>query len=101
MRVTRDWWLVLGVAVTTSWTRSWAALALAMLWRRSRPLAMLDSGFGALMVLDLAWALVAGEPFPAYAGFLVVVLVYALLRWGTSRQAAAGSVIVLLVWPGW
>ena len=73
-------------------------LALTMLWRRTYPLAMVGLGFGAFMVLDLAAVFAAGEPFNLYAGASVVVLVYALFRWGTSRQAAIGLVIALAEW---
>ena len=72
------------------------ALALTMLWRRTRPLAMVGLGFGALMVVDLVSVLAAGEPFSLYAGAFVVVLVYSLLRWGSSRHAAIGCGIALM-----
>lgn len=74
------------------------ALACAMLWRRSRPLAMVGLGFGGFFAVDVA-ALAAGKkPLSLIAGAAVVVLVYALFRWGTTRQAAAGSVVVLGEW---
>jgi hypothetical protein len=52
------------------------ALALTMLWRRTRPLAMVGVGFGAFVVADLASVLAGGEPFSLYAGAFVVVLAY-------------------------
>ncbi|HEX6352542.1 sensor histidine kinase [Actinophytocola sp.] len=71
---------------------------ITMLWRRTRPLAMVVLGFGVFAVGDLGSVLVTGEPFYSYAGLFVVVLVYSLYRWGTSRQAAIGSAVVLLAW---
>ena len=73
-------------------------LALTVLWRRSHPLAMTALGFGSLLIVDLAAFATHGEPVTLYASAVVVLLVYALLRWGTSRQAAAGMVIVLAEW---
>lgn len=114
VRVWRDWLLVAGVAGTAlveavvrdpmMW-RPIAivlglALALTMLWRRTRPLTMVGLGFDALAVVDLVALLAVGEPFFLYTGAFVLVLVYSLFRWGTSRQAAVGVVIVLLVWFG-
>jgi hypothetical protein len=55
-------------------------------------------GFGGFVVADLTSVLVGGELFSLYAGMFVVVLVYSLFRWGTSRQAAIGLAIVLLEW---
>jgi signal transduction histidine kinase len=108
----RDWLLAAVVAATTIvesvlrdemvWRPAAVveglALACAMLWRRSRPLAMVGLGFGALFAFD-AVALAAGEePLFLVAGFSVVVLVYALFRWGTTRETAAGSAVVLAEW---
>jgi signal transduction histidine kinase len=74
------------------------ALACAMLWRRSRPLAMVGLGFGAFLTVDVATLAAGKEPIYLIAGAAVVVLVYALFRWGTTRQAAAGSVVILIEW---
>ncbi len=74
------------------------ALACAMLWRRSRPLAMVGLGFGGFFAVDVATLAAGKQPLSLIAGAAVVVLVYALFRWGTTRQAAAGSVIVLVEW---
>lgn len=112
VRVSRDWLLVAAVAGTTVaevvardsmvW-RSVAllvgfALALTMLWRRTRPLAMVAFGFGALVVVDVDALILGAEPFFLFAAGFVVVLVYSLFRWGTGSQAAIGSLIVLSEW---
>jgi signal transduction histidine kinase len=110
--VWRDWVLAATVAATavteavvrdgTVWRLLAVALgltlALTMLWRRTRPLAVVVLGFGAFLVVDVVSFLAAGEPFYAYTGGFVVFLVYALFRWGTGRQAAIGLTIVLLAW---
>jgi two-component sensor histidine kinase len=112
VRVWRDWLLAAGVAgaaVTEAVVRDdlvWRplavvfglTLALTMLWRRTRPLAMVVLGVGAFVVVDVAAILVAGEPFYLYAGACVVVLLYSVFRWGTGRQAAIGLAIVLTEW---
>ena len=74
------------------------ALACATLWRRSRPLAMVGLGFGAIFAVDVARVAAGKEPLTLITGASVLVLVYALFRWGTTRQAAAGSVVVLVEW---
>ncbi|MDX3659132.1 histidine kinase [Streptomyces sp. ID05-26A] len=73
-------------------------LALTMLWRRVRPLAAVVLGFGGVMVVDLAAVFVGDAPFSLYASTFLVVLVYALFRWGSSRQTAFGLAVVLLEW---
>ena len=108
----RDWALaalVLGTAVAETLLRddmSWRpaapvvglVLASATLWRRTRPLAMVALGFGTFMVVDVAAAFTGNGPFSVFAGVSVLVLVYALFRWGTGREGAIGSVIVIAEW---
>jgi signal transduction histidine kinase len=56
---------------------------------------MVALGFGAFFAIDMA-AVFAGErPLSLNAGTSVFVLVYALFRWGTTREAAAGSVVAV------
>jgi signal transduction histidine kinase len=73
-------------------------VAFATLWRRTRPLASVALGFGTLMAVDLATTAAGEEPLVPYAGFAVLILVYALFRWGTGRQAALGSLIAVAEW---
>ncbi|MHA7239823.1 sensor histidine kinase [Arthrobacter sp. TMS1-12-1] len=66
-------------------------------WRRTHPLAAVVISFGTLTAVDAA-RIVAGEE----AGLLtsisgVLVLAYALFRWGAGREAATG-LGVILVW---
>jgi signal transduction histidine kinase len=71
-------------------------LAPVMLWRRTRPLACVVVGFGTAMVLGLA-TLAGG---PRHIGLTtmiyVLVLVYALVRWGSGREIVIGLMFVLI-----
>ncbi|MEO6493664.1 MAG: histidine kinase [Ilumatobacteraceae bacterium] len=109
-RVARDWALfalILGSAVAEvafidemAWR--WLGvlvgliLAFATLWRRTRPLQSVALGFGPFIAVDLATTVAGAERFSLNAGLAVLVLVYALFRWGTGRQAAVGSLIALV-----
>lgn len=73
-------------------------VAAATLWRRTRPLAAVAAGFGVLMAVDLATTVAGAGNFALNAAVAVLVLMYALFRWGTGRQAVIGSVIALAEW---
>lgn len=108
-RVARDWALfalIVGAALAevvfrTDMTWRWIGLvvglilASATLWRRPHPLAAVALGFGPFMAVNLATIVAGSESFSLNAGLAVLVLMYALFRWGTGRQAASGSVIAL------
>lgn len=112
VRVRGDRWLAAAIAATAlvevvvrddvAWRPVALAvgitLALATLWRRTRPLAMVALAFGAFLVVDLATLVAASEPVVLYAGGAVVVLVYSLFRWGRPRQVVAGLALVLVEW---
>ena len=66
------------------------ALVFTLLWRRTHPLAAVAIAFGSLAVMDAA-ALVAGVRQPGlYATAFVVLLPYALFRWGSGRKVVIG-----------
>lgn len=110
-RVWRDWVLVLVIVVvallevTMREDVVWPAvalvmalgLALTMLWRRTRPLAMVTVTFGSIIVVSLASA-AAGVQESVGLGTMAFVLVlgYALYRWGSGREILLGSVVVLV-----
>ncbi len=109
-RVWRDWALV-GVLVPTAVLEAvlredlawrWVALALALavvallLWRRTRPLLAVATGFGALAASASAVFLGADEPVGLYTSASVLLLSYALFRWASGRDAVIGLAIVLL-----
>jgi hypothetical protein len=67
-------------------------------WRRTHPLAAVAVSFGTLTAVDVA-RILAGED----AGLLtsvggVLVLTYALFRWGAGRGPRSAS---WSSWPGW
>ena len=71
-------------------------LAPVMLWRRTQPLACVVVGFGTAMALGLA-TLAGG---PSHVGLntmiYILVLVYALVRWGSGREIVIGLAVVLV-----
>ncbi|KOG31725.1 MULTISPECIES: sensor histidine kinase [Streptomyces] len=71
-------------------------LCLLSLWRRTRPLAMVTLAFGSVILLQVA-SLVAEprEPVGLVTGLVVLVLVYALLRWGSGREIVLGGALIL------
>ncbi|MDN5896563.1 MAG: histidine kinase dimerization/phosphoacceptor domain-containing protein, partial [Nocardioides sp.] len=109
-RVSRDWALV-GVLMVTALLEgvlrddvAWrpfativaVGLAPILLWRRTRPLTCVLVAFGTAMVLGLA-TLVAGAPNVGLDSMVyIVVLVYALVRWGSGREIVIGLAVVLI-----
>ncbi|GHI90400.1 sensor histidine kinase [Streptomyces xanthophaeus] len=109
-RVRRDWALLavcLGAVVLEATLREnvvWRPVAvvvavwlcLLLLWRRTRPLAMVNLAFGSVILLQVA-SLVAAprEPAGLDTGAVVLVLVYALPRWGSGREIVLGSAVIL------
>lgn len=111
-RVWRDWVLIAVLApvvVAEGALREdvpWPVLSIALgvgllpvlLWRRTRPLLMVAIAFGAC---ELAGLLTTGEPPGLNAFAYILLLPYALFRWGSGREAAAGAAIVFTkIWLG-
>jgi signal transduction histidine kinase len=109
-RLSRDWVLVGALMVTALLEGSFreevawrplvtivaVGLAPVLLWRRTRPLACVVVGFGTGMALALASQL-AGIPGVGLNTMIyVLVLVYALVRWGSGRQIVIGLAVVLV-----
>jgi signal transduction histidine kinase len=108
--VWRDWALVavLGsgsvLEMLLREDRAWAPLVLAvsvvvaltLLWRRAHPLAAAAVAFGTMIAFDVARIFVIDATgLLTIAGLLM--LPYALFRWGSGREAAVGLGIIL----GW
>ncbi|MFD5794107.1 sensor histidine kinase [Streptomyces diastatochromogenes] len=109
-RVWRDWALLaagLGGVVLEATLREdvvWRPVAVVFavwlcvlpLWRRTRPLATVALAFAAMIALQVA-SLVASprEPVGLYTGLIVLVLVYALPRWGSGREIVLGGAVIL------
>lgn len=110
VRVWRDWVLLaagLGSAVAEATLRDdvvWRPVAVALsvwlcvllMWRRTRPLASVTLGFGVIILLSLV-SLVAepSAPVGLYSSLVVVLLVYALPRWGSGREIVLGAGVIL------
>ncbi len=109
-RVSRDWVLVGALMVTAllegvlrddvAWrpvvTIVTVGLAPVLLWRRTHPLVCVVVGFGTGMALGLASQL-AGIPGVGLNTMIyILVLVYALVRWGSGRQIVIGLAVVLV-----
>ena len=109
-RVSRDWVLVGALMVTAllegvlrddvAWrpvaTIVAVGLAPVLLWRRTHPLACVMVGFGTGMALGLA-SLVSGVPSIGLTTMIyILLLVYALVRWGSGREIVIGLAVVLV-----
>ncbi|MGQ4390149.1 sensor histidine kinase [Streptomyces sp. SAS_270] len=109
-RVWRDWALLgagLGGVVLEAALREdvvWRPVAVVLavwlcvlpLWRRTRPLAMVVLAFGSVILLQVASLVAApSEPVGLNTGAIVLVLVYALPRWGSGREIVLGGAVIL------
>ncbi|MFE3197379.1 sensor histidine kinase [Embleya sp. NPDC059237] len=108
-RVWRDWALLaaaLGGVVLEAGLREnvvWRPVAavfavwlcLLLLWRRTRPLAMVTLAFGSVILLQLVSLIAAPGPVGLDTGAVVLVLVYALPRWGSGREIVLGGGVIL------
>ncbi|MGW3787333.1 sensor histidine kinase [Micromonospora chokoriensis] len=68
------------------------ALLPTLLWRRTRPLTMVAIAFGSATVGPFV---LPGDPCQMFTASFLVLLVSALFRWGSGRDAAIGSVVVV------
>ncbi|MDD9208171.1 histidine kinase [Georgenia sp. 10Sc9-8] len=103
-RVWRDYALVAAVAVVvaleallrpgvpSSMLVVVAAVAPTLLWRRTKPLAMVV----VVMAATASVALVVGDAESPIASAFIIVILYALCRWGSGRSMMVGLGIVLV-----
>lgn len=108
-RVWRDWVLVGAIGATAAfegllrpdvtWRPVAVAVALglgcAMLWRRTHPLAVVLTVFGAVTIVDVLSNMTPGPPFGLFTMAFVIVLPYALCRWGSGRDVVIGMAFTL------
>ena len=110
-RVWRDWPLV-GLALAGSILEAvlrpelgwrWVSLAMALVliptiaWRRTHPLAVTLAVFGTVAVMDLVRVAAGADTALGLGGMVVVVVVpYALTRWGSGRDIRLGLPVVAL-----
>ncbi len=112
VRVWRDWVLV-GVivvsAVLEGTLRShviWRPLAIALalglvwtlLWRRTRPLAMVIITFGAVTALSVATIIADVSSVGLYTNVFVLIMAYSLVRWGSGRDIVLGLPLILFAY---
>ncbi len=70
-------------------------LAAAVLWRRTYPLATTAVVFGAIIGLDYVSLAFTDQPLDFYTAAIVLIVPYALFRWGSGREAIIGLGIML------
>lgn len=71
-------------------------LAFALLWRRSHPLVVAAIAFGLVTVMNIV-ALIRSDPtFGLYTMAVILLLPYALVRWGSGREIVIGLSLILL-----
>ena len=106
-RVWRDWALVGLLAPLTiieaivrpelhwGWLQAAITLALVvtLLWRRAHPLPMFAISVAASTVLTF----LAGPDNQLYSGVFLIILGYAVFRWGSGRAAVGGVALMLCV----
>lgn len=107
-----DWLLVIGFglgALSELLLRSdialpplsvcWTALVIAGVHiRRWQPLLAVLLAFGLGIVVNLAMLPAAVEGDPLYSTACAMLLPYTLLRWGSGREALAGTGVILVGW---
>jgi signal transduction histidine kinase len=69
-----------------------AGLVPTLLWRRSRPLLMV---LLVSVVLGVVGILTAGRAPVQYTMVYVLILIYALMRWGSGRDAVIGAALII------
>lgn len=67
-----------------------------LLWRRTHPLAAVVICIGTVTVVDIVRIVTGSHGAMLNSSFAVLILVYALFRWGSGREAACGLGIILL-----
>ena len=108
-RVARDWWLV-GVLLMSTAIEAifradvvWRPVAVVMsvvvigstLFRRTHPLRAVVVSFGAVLALDVVALGRSDESLGLYTGVAILVMPYALCRWGSGRELVLGLALVL------
>lgn len=73
------------------------ALVPALLWRRARPLQAALVGWGVAGLLSVLQLAVHAADLGLYSLGAVLVLLYALVRWGSGREIVVGATFVTVV----
>jgi signal transduction histidine kinase len=72
-----------------------AGLAPLLLWRRTHPLGVVAAAFGAVAVVDIGLVATDAQPLDMYTMVYLLLLPYALFRWGSGREAVAGLAVIV------
>ncbi|PWW25202.1 signal transduction histidine kinase [Geodermatophilus normandii] len=70
-----------------------------LLWRRTHPLVAVAVSFGTLTIVDTVRILTGSQGTPLNSTSGLLILAYALFRWGSGREAAGGLGVILLWLP--
>lgn len=109
-RVRRDWVLIGAVLISASLEtvlRSdvvWQPVAVLLVLvlaaslpvRRTHPLGMVAIVFGSIIVADVVGLFTSAGPIGLYTMVFVLVLAYALARWGAGREVVIGLAIMIV-----
>jgi signal transduction histidine kinase len=69
--------------------------ALSLPWRRTRPVLVAAVAFGSVLLGDAVIQLGTGEPLALVAAGYVLIVPYALFRWGSGVEAVTGLAIIV------
>jgi signal transduction histidine kinase len=72
------------------------AVLAPLLWRRTHPLVAVAVSIGTLTIVDVVRILTGTQGALLNSSIAVLILVYALFRWGSGREAASGLGVILL-----
>ena len=67
-----------------------------LLWRRTHPFVAVAVSFGTLTIVDIVRILTGSQGGLLNSISAVLILAYALFRWGSGREAASGLGVILL-----
>jgi len=70
-------------------------LAVILLWRRTHPLVVTAIAFGSILVLNLVTLLGSYPSVGLDTSVFVLLIPYALVRWGSGREIVIGLVLVV------
>jgi len=71
-------------------------LAPLLLWRRTHPLTVVATVFSVVAVVDIGLMVADAPALDSFTTLYFLVFPYALFRWGSGREAAAGLAIILV-----
>lgn len=84
-------WPVVSVVVTV-------VVAPTLLWRRTHPLVALAVAFGTITAVSVVSLVEGTDWFGLNTNVFVLLLIYALTRWGSGRHAVMGLALTSIPW---